>query len=191
MSRVEHFHKRLDALDINYANHLYEIEGASLSAATGTFYELKIPIEGKQIRYTLDNSEPGLNTLLYESKIPISGNAKIKAAVFNSEKQLGRTFAQTINYHKAVDAKITINKEPHQAYQGSGAEGLINGISGSDTRYGDKEWLGFWGDDITITIFEVDIQWLVEEVGKRVERREQAYQVDPELWECHGPDGSP
>ena len=41
---------------------------------------------------------------------------------------------------------------PHKAYSGSGVQGLINGISGSNTRYGDKEWLGFWGDDLEITI---------------------------------------
>ena len=38
------------------------------------------------------------------------------------------------------------------SYSGSGAQGLINGISGSDTRYGDKEWLGFWGKDLKIVI---------------------------------------
>jgi hexosaminidase len=54
--------------------------------------------------------------------------------------------------HKAVGKQITINKEPHKSYPGSGAEGLVNGISGSDSRYGDKEWLGFWGEDIEITI---------------------------------------
>ena len=68
------------------------------------------------------------------------------------KKQLGKTFTQHINYHKAVGAKITINKQSHKAYSGSGAEGLINGISGSDSRYGDKEWLGFWGEDIEVTI---------------------------------------
>ncbi len=47
---------------------------------------------------------------------------------------------------------IAIDKKPHRAYSGSGAEGLINGISGSDNRFGDKEWLGFWGDDIEINI---------------------------------------
>ena len=29
---------------------------------------------------------------------------------------------------------------------------MVNGISGSDTRYGDKEWLGFSGEDIEIMI---------------------------------------
>ena len=29
---------------------------------------------------------------------------------------------------------------------------MVNGIQGNDSRYGDKEWLGFWGDDLEITI---------------------------------------
>ena len=54
-----------------------------------------------------------------------------------------------------------INKAPHASYSGSGAQGLINGIAGSSKRYGDKEWLGFWGEDIEITIDlgeEIDIK---------------------------------
>lgn len=159
VSRLENFHLRLDALDINYANHLYEIEGDLISEDGKSYYELKTLTEGKSICYTLDGSEPTINSKVYESKIPITESSTIKAAVFNEEKQLGKTFTQDINYHKAVGAKITIDKQPHKAYSGSGAEGLINGISGSDSRYGDKEWLGFWGEDIEVTI----------DLGKKIE----------------------
>ncbi len=152
VSRLENFHLRLDALDINYANHLYEIEGDLIYEGGKSYYELKTLTEGKSICYSLDGSEPTINSKVYESKIPITESSTIKAAVFNEEKQLGKTFTQNINYHKAVGAKITIDKQPHKAYSGSGAEGLINGISGSDSRYGDKEWLGFWGEDIEVTI---------------------------------------
>ncbi|WP_431108532.1 beta-N-acetylhexosaminidase [Winogradskyella poriferorum] len=152
VSRLENFHQRLDALGINYANHLYEIEGDLISDEGKSYYELRTLTEGKSIRYTLDGSEPTINSKVYESKIPITESSTIKAAVFNEEKQLGETFTQDINYHKAVGARITIDKQPHKAYSGSGSEGLINGISGSDSRYGDKEWLGFWGEDIEVTI---------------------------------------
>ncbi|MCB0446636.1 MAG: family 20 glycosylhydrolase, partial [Gelidibacter sp.] len=148
VSRLENFHKRLDALDINYANHLFKIEGNLIAEG----YELKTLTKDKTIRFTLDGSEPILTSDVYSKPIPITKNTSIKATVFNSEKQLGSTFTQTINYHKAVGKKITINVEPNKAYSGSGIEGLVNGISGSDTRYGDKEWLGFWGDDLKITI---------------------------------------
>ncbi|WP_412561772.1 beta-N-acetylhexosaminidase [Winogradskyella sp. MIT101101] len=152
VSRLETFHNRLDALDINYANHLYEIDGNMVSKNDSVFYELKTLTKGKTIRYTLDGSVPDLNSKIYKSQIPITESTTLKAAVFKENKQLGKTFTQSINFHKAVGAKITIDKEPHKAYSGSGAEGLINGISGSDSRYGDKEWLGFWGEDFEITI---------------------------------------
>lgn len=152
VSRLENFHRRLEALNINYANHLYEIDGNMTSEKGNSFYELKTLTEGKVIRYALDGSEPNINSKIYKSQIPISENCTIKAAVFDTSNQLGKVFAQSINYHKAVGAKITIDKTPHKAYSGSGPEGLINGISGSDSRFGDKEWLGFWGEDIEVTI---------------------------------------
>ena len=152
VSRVENFNKRLDILDINYANHLYEINGEMISVNSDSFYKLETLTEGKDIRYTLDGSKPTKASEIYTSQIPISESLELNAAVFNDEEQLGQPFTQNINFHKAVGAKITIDKKPHNAYSGSGAQGLINGINGSDTRYGDKEWLGFWGEDIEITI---------------------------------------
>ncbi len=89
-----------------------------------------------------------LTVILYQ----LNESVNIKAAVFKNNEQLGSIFSENINLHKAVGKKITIDKEPHKAFTGSGAEGLINGICGSDSRYGDKEWLGFWGEDIEITI---------------------------------------
>ncbi len=148
ITRLENFHLRLDALDINYANHLFEVEGT----LTTEGYELKTLTKDKAIHFTLDGSEPSLKSDVYSKPIPINQNTFIKAAVYNSEKQLGKRFTQTIIYHKAVGKKITLNVDPNKAYAASGAQGLINGIAGSDARYGDKEWLGFWGDDLEITI---------------------------------------
>nr|WP_321236586.1 family 20 glycosylhydrolase [uncultured Psychroserpens sp.] len=150
--RVENFNKRLDLLDVNYANHLYEISGELTSKNKSTYYQLSTTLQDKTIRYTLDGTEPTKTSQTYNQAIPITESLTIKATVFNSEKRLGSIFSETINHHKAVGKIITINKEPHKSYPGSGPQGLINGISGSDTRYGDKEWLGFWGEDLEITI---------------------------------------
>jgi len=152
VKRIENFHKRLDALNINYANHLFEIEGELISDESGLSYPLQTLTEGNTIRFTLDGSEPTVYSEAYTKPITITESVSIKASVFNLEEKLGNTFSQDINLHKAVGKTITINKEPHKSYPGSGAKGLVNGISGSDSRYGDKEWLGFWGDDIKITI---------------------------------------
>ncbi|MFP4844205.1 beta-N-acetylhexosaminidase [Winogradskyella sp. PE311] len=152
VSRVENFHKRLEALDINYANHLFEIEGELITSENQVAYKMETASEGKTIRYTLDGTVPDSVSPVYNNPIAITTSVNLKAAVFNAEEKLGTTFSQDINLHKAVGAKITIDKEPHKAYSGSGAAGLINGINGSDSRYGDKEWLGFWGEDIWVEI---------------------------------------
>ncbi|WP_047546934.1 beta-N-acetylhexosaminidase [Psychroserpens sp. Hel_I_66] len=152
VKRVEHFNKRLDILDVNYANHLYEIEGALISEENKNYYKLSTTLDNKKIYYTLDGSSVNQSSLVYNKPFPITKSTKIKAAVFDTEKRLGSIFSETINYHKAVGKIITIDKTPHKSYSGSGPEGLINGISGSDSRYGDKEWLGFWGEDLEIVI---------------------------------------
>ncbi len=148
VSRVEGFMPRLDALNINYANHLYEIEGKILKEDGKVFYELTTPTMGKEIRYSINNSE----AKVYSKPILIEENSKILASVFKNGKKVGRDFSEEIIYHKGITAKISLNVPPNPTYATGGKEALINGISGSDNRYGDKEWLGFWGDDVEITI---------------------------------------
>ena len=148
VARLEYFHQRLDALDINYANHLNEVEGEI--GPNG--YQLKTFTKNKTIRYTIDGTEPLLTSIVYSEAIPIDKNLIIKAAIFNSEKRMGSVFTQPIMHHKALGKKISINVQPSKAYAGSGINGLINGILGSDTRNNDKEWLGFDGVDMEISI---------------------------------------
>ncbi len=152
LNRVEQFHKRLKALNINFANHLYDIDGQLGSKNGKLSYQLATQLNNKIIRFTTDNSEPNKLSDRYHSPINIKKNTTIKAAVFDDGKQLGSTFTQQLNYHKAVGKSVTLNVEPHKAYNAGGKEALINSINGSNTRFGDKEWLGFYGDDVEITI---------------------------------------
>ena len=152
ISRVENFNERFEALNINYANHLYEVTGELNTNNNMSNFKLQTLTKDKDIRFTIDGSEPNMDATLYSDPIPIESSLTIKAAVFNDDKKFGRTFTQAIYYHKAVGKGITMNVTPSNAYSGSGKNGLINGISGSDSRFGDKEWLGFWGDDLEIII---------------------------------------
>ena len=93
-----------------------------------------------------------IKSSVYTKPILIDKNTTIKAASFNDTKQISSVFSETISKHKALGKKITLNVLPHKAYNAGGKQALINGISGSNKRYGDKEWLGFSGDDVEITI---------------------------------------
>jgi len=181
VSRVENFNKRLQVLNINYANHLYELEG---SLNEDQAYELTTMLPNNEIRFTLDGTLPVATSTVYEGPIPFKENMSLKAAVFENGEQLSSLFTQEFHYHKGVGATISINKEPHKSYPGSGAAGLINGIKGSDSRYGDSEWLGFWGDDIEIEIeFEEPIE--INEIDLRFYHAPSQWVYAPEKYYLH------
>lgn len=148
LSRLESFMKRMDALSINYANHLYDVSGSVIKHNDSVFYELKTPTEGKEIRYSINKSAEQK----YSQPILIFEDTQLDAQLYDEMEKIGRPYSETIRFHKAINGKVTLNVKPHHSYNSGGAAALINGISGSDTRYGDKEWLGFWGDDVEITI---------------------------------------
>jgi len=152
ISRVEPFLERLNALNINYANHLFEVEGKLIKEKGSIYYQLTTPSEGIEIKYTLDGSDVSESSISYYEKIHLNENTTIKARGFKNGKMVSKTFIETINFHKAISGDINLNIEPHKSYNAGGKEALINGIAGSNSRYGDKEWLGFWGDDVEITI---------------------------------------
>jgi len=140
-------------MNVNYANHLYEIKGGLLNENGQLTYQLETTTNNK-IRYSLDGEKLSYDSATeYNNPIKIASSTTLKAAVFNlDKKQLGPVFEQKINLHKAVGKKISLNVQPNKAYNAGGKQALINGISGNNERYGDTEWLGFSGDDVEVTI---------------------------------------
>lgn len=151
-NRLINYQNRLDILKVNYANHLYELSGKLSTENNALLYSLKASSNDKFIRYTTDGTEPTVASKLYTKPISIKKTTTIKAASFDETKQLSSLFTETVRMHKAIGKKISLNVEPNSRYNAGGKKALINGISGSKKRYGDKEWLGFWGDDVEITI---------------------------------------
>ena len=152
LSRLEPFLKRLNVLNINYANHLYELEADLIKEKEEVSYQLKTSLEGIEIKYTTDGTAVSIDSKLYTEKIIITEDTKIHAGVFKNNELVSDSFSETINYHKAITGKVDLNALPHKAYNAGGKEALINGVNGSNQRYGDKEWLGFWGENLEITI---------------------------------------
>ena len=150
INRLEQYQKRLDLLDVNYANHMYSLKGEFKNTKDRLTYELSATSSTYPIYYSTDETAP---TKLYVNPIPVDSSMIIKAVILDSNATaLGAVFQQKVNLHKGVGATISIDKEPNAAYNAGGKKALINGISGNNNRYGDKEWLGFSGEDIEITI---------------------------------------
>ena len=151
--RLEIFHEQLKSKKVNFANHLHEISGnLSTNEKNELRYSLNSSSNKSVIRYTLDGTTPSITSDVYKTPILIDKTTQIKAASFDKHTQVSSLFTTKVKLHKAVGKNISLNVEPHHSYNAGGKQALINGILGSNKRYGDKEWLGFFGDDVTITI---------------------------------------
>ena len=71
----------------------------------------------------------------------------------NGVRQPGRLYAakDTKLNHVAVGSKVTLDVVPNPKYPGEGPGTLVDGYRGSMDFY-DGRWLGFWGQDIEVTI---------------------------------------
>ncbi len=148
IERFESFRKRLDLMNVNYANHLYKVEGNVSTIDDKMYFNLTTTTNNK-IFYSLNSSK--LNNE-FVSPILLDSTTVINAAIFDSKgEQKGNIFSQKIDLHKGVKAKVSLNTPAHDSYNAGGTRALHNGVIGDSKRYGDKEWLGFWGDDIEIT----------------------------------------
>ena len=148
LTRVERFNRRLDALGANYANHLYELESALSTNTKLPLYSLFSPLKDKVIKYSL-NQGPFKT---YTDPVVLSQTTQIKAQLYDGAQAVGPLLEETFTYHFGVGAALVLSPEPHSSYNAGGAGALINGRRGDPMRYGDNEWLGFWGDDLAIDL---------------------------------------
>ena len=151
-NRLEHYLKRLDARDVNYANHLYEVKGKTTFTNGKTQVTLKADSNKKPIKYTTDGSTPTATSTTYSAPISVDKSCVIKAATFDGNNIVSSVFEKEITLHKAVGKQITLNVAPSKKYSKGGNAAIINGIAGSSIRFSDQEWLGFDGSDFEITL---------------------------------------
>jgi hexosaminidase len=130
--------RELPHLPANYADHLFDIH-----------FELK----GNQVALS-NRSGAAMSYILgeknqeaYISPIPISTDTRLKA--WRNDRP-GKPLELAFHTHALFGKKIEWAEPPHPNYQLGGAQALSNGLLGSDERYGDGEWLGWWGKDVVL-----------------------------------------
>ena len=158
--RVAKFHKRLDALNVNYANHLYEIasvhriepksekDSASRNSHPMIRYALINPLEDHTLEYRLNKEE----WAEYEGPIAIEETSMVEARLLFHGEQVGKKKQDSLIVHSGLGRIGVLSPEPHSSYNAGGAKALTNGKRGDNSRYGDTEWLGFWGEDVKIRL---------------------------------------
>ncbi len=107
-------------------------------------------IDDSEIRYTLNDSEPGEGSLLYTDPLIIKENTTIKYKAYKK----GFLPSQTqVSQFTIVpdDITLTLVSRPASQYSGNGENNLVDGMKGSeDFRLGG--WQGFQGIDLEAII---------------------------------------
>jgi hexosaminidase len=96
--RMESQYLRYSALGINYSKASFDVRQTILleSARSRATVSFETDVHNAQIYYTLDESEPTVNSKRYTRPFDLRKSAIIKAATFQNGKQKGKTSMQQV-----------------------------------------------------------------------------------------------
>lgn len=144
--------RRYKMQGINAADHFYDLKSSITTTGNGVVLELKTLATDAEVFYSNGEEEPRPSGNLSPNKITVNESGTLKAQAFKNGESVGRPWQTTFDFHKAAGKKIKLEHQPHKKYSGNGNASVINGVLGSNERYGDAEWLGFNGKDFEAVI---------------------------------------
>jgi len=129
----------------NAANHLFDVK-AKINSDNGVYVQLSTDSPSPIIRYSLDG-DVTRNSSIADSKVIIQKSGILSAQSFVKDQKVGHGVAIQFEIHKAAGKAIQLLNNPSPKYNSGGNNAIFNGVLGSNERYGDKEWLGWEGED--------------------------------------------
>jgi len=149
INRTQAFMKRLDVMKVNYARSMYQVVPTVENQKRNIFLKLDCEVPNADIRYALGDT-PMEKATKYHQPIALNRSTTFKATVF-SGKATNTITTGEVTFHKAIDKKVSYSPLYHKSYQGQGEATLTNIIRGSK-NFHDGQWLGWLGDDVTLTL---------------------------------------
>ncbi len=161
--RLQDHYRLLQRRDANYYRPSTSLDITAAFQPDGRTARVEFQSEQyqPQLRYTLDGSQPNSQSPRYEGPFTINKSARIQAALFRDSSGIGAVETHEIDFHKAIGKPITYAIPYTNSYTAQGDGTLVNGNRGSFT-YGDKQWLGFEGIDMDVTIDLESVQPLTD-----------------------------
>ena len=127
---------------VNIANHLYELK-PKIKAGKGKPVTVSFVSASKSsISHFIDGVETKPAVSGSEIIIDRSGNHTFLALA--GEKK-GKPIQLNFDLHLGTTAILSLIHAPSKQYAGNGPGSIVNGLTGSDEKYGGSEWLGFDG----------------------------------------------
>lgn len=155
---------RYDYLGITYAKSAYLVTASSTAniAKKEVNVTLKNEFPNPDIRYVLGDKNMDHNAIKYTTPIAFTGTTILKASLFQNDKPIGKTFTDTIIFHKGVGSKVLYLTPFNSNYKGDGPFGMVNSIRGSK-NFHDGQWQAWLVNDMEI-VLDFQKQETIEEV---------------------------
>lgn len=148
---IPHATAAYDLMGYNYAKHIFNITGRLESNPEEKAITVNLCIvDDAPVRYTLDGTEPTMDSTPYTGPINITEPCTLKAKVFR-EGMESKTYVKVLDIHKAVGSPIVLNTEPHRRYVGGAPASLTDGLRGEMSFTG-TEWTGFFSQPLDAVI---------------------------------------
>lgn len=154
VNSADEFCSIYDAMGCNYATHIFDTRGEiSINREKGCV-EVTLEAQGDTpIRYTLDGSEPDMDSDLYNGPIEITGSCTLKAKSERNGKST-RTYSKTFESHKAMGRPASVLTETHPSYTYNCPDMLTDGLRGAGP-YNSGDFAG-WYDKPVEVVIEMD-----------------------------------
>jgi hexosaminidase len=148
LSRVRNTYDDLTALGIQYGPESKAISYSTSYDEINKDFKVNITPGQKDliIRYTVNGIEPDTSSAIYTAPIIINKTTDLKITAFRSNHPAGKKYSLSFDFHKALNAKITLVNNYSPKYTAGGDNGLIDGIRGT-TNCHDGLWQGYDGVD--------------------------------------------
>jgi hexosaminidase len=128
----------------NMAFHVYDLK-PMVDAGKGQPVSISFMIpEGTEVQYSVNGGASQKMDTQKPLDITENGNYAFTAG---KDGRNGKPLLLHFDLHKATSATLTLEHDAAKQYAGNGPGSIINGIKGSDEKYGGTEWLGFDGVD--------------------------------------------
>lgn len=109
-----------------------------------TTVRLRLGFPDAELRYTLDGSEPGDASPLFEAPLHLTRSATLRARSFAPGWRPSDMVEREYRRVPTRPRSVIVDPEPAAPYEGRGVSTLTDGSRGSDD-FRDGNWLGFQG----------------------------------------------
>lgn len=150
--RLPHMMNIYSKLGYTYATHVFDVDAKLSPNFENNSLDVTLStIDDAPIYYTLDGSEPTLNSIKYEGVFSIKEDAEIKAVSIREGNQASKVYSEKVMVSKSTFKPIKLLSKAANSYEFNGAALLVDGLYGA-SNYKTGRWIGFQGNDMEVVI---------------------------------------